>query len=403
MHESARAIGARHASALLLVAVLLGAANLRAPITGVGPLLDVIGRDLALSPTELGALGAVPVATWAIVSPLAHSLGERWGTSRVVTAALALLIVGTLMRSLPGAVASLWIGTAVIGASIAIANVLLPAVIKASFPRSVPTLMAVFSATLSAFGALASGIVVPLSARLSGTAEGDWRSALLVTGSLVPVALVTWWLSTRRRAAPEAGARKLGRSGIWGDGLAWLVALYMGVQSASFYMLITWLAPFAIAHGRSPVTAGLDVMGFQLVGIAGSFVAPLLLRSRARRWAPALSPWIGITGCLGLLLAPDLLPVWAVLAGVSAGASLSMSLTLMAERAADHRAASALSGMSQSVGYGLAAVGPIAFGALLGATGAWTAPLVLLLLALLAQSATGLAVGRDRLVLTPRA
>lgn len=403
MHDPGRAAApsGRRAGVLLLVAIFLVGANLRTPITGIGPLLSEIDRDLELAPSVLGALGAAPVATWAILSPLAHLLSKRWGASRVVSVALIVLGLGTIVRSLPGPMVSLWIGTVCIGAAIAVANVLLPAVIKACFPRRVPTLTAMLASTLSAFGAIASGVVVPLSAQVGG-ADGDWRAALLATGALVPVALVVWWLATRRRLGTDVAARASGRSGIWRDGLAWRVALYMGVQSASFYMLITWLAPYSIALGRSPVTAGLDVMAFQLIGIGGSFLAPLLLRSRLRRWAPALSPWIGITGCLGLLLAPDLLLLWAMIAGASAGSSLSMSLTLMAERAADSHAASALSGMSQSVGYAIAALGPIAVGALLGATGSWTAPLLLLLAALLAQSATGVGVGRERVVLTPR-
>lgn len=406
------------AGALMLLAIFVVGANLRTPITGVGPLLDEIQHDLGLAPAWLGVLGAVPVATWAVVSPIAHGLSERWGTSRVVTGALVALSIGTVVRSLPGPVASLWIGTVCIGAALAVMNVLLPAVIKACFPQQVPTLTALLASTLSAFGALASGVVVPLSLLQGGSDGGDWRFALLATGALIPVGLLVWWLATRRRlgggaashpdGAGSAGhpagdlAGRRGVTGIWRDGLAWRVALYMGVQSAAFYMLVTWLAPYAVAQGRTPVTAGLDLMAFQLIGILGSFIAPLLLRSRVRRWAPALSPWIGIVGCLGLLLAPQLLLLWAIVAGASAGASLSMSLTLMGERAADARAASALSGMSQSVGYAIAAVGPVAFGALLGATGAWTAPLLLIVAALVAQSATGLAVGRERFVLAPR-
>lgn len=399
--DGTRAARPGRAGALMLVAIFLVGANLRAPITGVGPLLDELQRDLGMAPAALGALGAVPVATWAVVSPLAHGLSERWGASRVVTAALVAVGLGTLVRSLPGPMASLWIGTACIGAALALINVLLPAVIKACFPSRVPTLTALLASTLSAFGALASGVAVPLSVLAGGPVEGDWRFALLTTGALIPIALVVWWSTTRQRLAAAAQVRA-GRSGIWRDALAWRVALYMGVQSAAFYMLVTWLAPYAIAQGRSPVTAGLDLMAFQLVGIAGSFLAPLLLRSGLRRWAPALSPWVGMVGSAGLLLAPDLLLLWAIVAGASAGASLSMALTLMAERAADSRAASALSGMSQSVGYAIAAVGPIAFGALLGATGAWTAPLLLVLAALVAQSLVGLTVGRERFVLMAR-
>jgi CP family cyanate transporter-like MFS transporter len=94
--------------------------------------------------------------------------------------------------------------------------------------------------------------------------------------------------------------------------------------------------------------------------------------------------------------------VWGSLAGLSTGASIGMSLTLMAQRARNHSTAAALSGMSQSIGYVIAALGPILFGALLTFSGGWLLPLLLLLVALIGQGVIGIAVGRDRFVLEPR-
>ena len=173
----------------------------------------------------------------------------------------------------------------------------------------------------------------------------------------------------------------------------------MGLQAASFYMLVTWLAPISTSIGRSEVVAGVDVMFFQITGVIGSLLVPVVLRGRLRRWVPALLPSLAIVGALGLILAPARVFAWACLAGLSAGASLGMSLTLMAERARDHHTAVALSGMSQSVGYVIAALGPIAFGALHTLTDDWTAPLALVLVVLAALTVVGIFAGRDRYVL----
>jgi CP family cyanate transporter-like MFS transporter len=59
-----------------------------------------------------------------------------------------------------------------------------------------------------------------------------------------------------------------------------------------------------------------------------------------------------------------------------------------------------LSTMSQSVGYMLAAIFPLAVGALHGAAGSWTPPLILLLALLVPQVVVGLAAARAR-ELTP--
>ncbi|MFG6503895.1 MFS transporter [Microbacterium sp. P05] len=396
--------------ALLVAAVCVIAANMRTTITGVGPLLDQIADDLGTSTAALGALASVPLITWGIVSPATHALSTRFGMSRVVLISLIVLGAGTAWRSWPGVSANLWLGTILIGAALAVANVLMPAVIKRDFPGRVPLMMGVYTALLGGVGAVASGVVVPISIAAGGGADG-WRIALASTAALLPIAIALWsWAmaDARRRhgQAPTpprpkvSAATRLRGTGIWRDPVAWLVAAYMGLQSAFFYMLVTWLAPFATSHGRSAVAAGFDVMLFQIMTVVGSLVVPLLLRGRARRWVPAALPVAGIIGVLGLLLAPDALTGWALCAGLAAGASLNMSLTLMAQRARDHAASSALSGMSQSVGYLFAALGPPTFGALHGLDGQWMLSLLVLLAVALAQVGVGIAVGRDRFVLT---
>ncbi|MDQ1129622.1 MFS transporter [Microbacterium sp. SORGH_AS_0888] len=385
----------------IFIAVCLIAANMRTTITGVGPLLEQIADDLGTTTVALGALASIPLAAWALVSPLAHGLSQRFGMSRTLLWSLIALTVGTVWRSLPGPSANLWLGTAIIGASLAIANVLMPAVIKRDFRERVPATMGVYTALLAGVGAVASGIVVPVSQLGAPAAPLGWRGALATTGILLPIAVVSWVLAMRRlpRETPVRHVRGQARTGIWTDPVAWQVAGYMGLQSAAFYVQLTWLAPYATAHGRDPVAAGLDVMIYQVLGIVGSLALPAFLRSRARRWAPAAIPVFSIVAVVGMLAAPDLLTLWALPSGLSAGASLGMSLTLMAERARDNAASTALSGMSQSVGYLLAAAGPVAFGLLHALDGGWLLPFGLVLTIMLAQLVVGIAVGRDRYVL----
>ncbi|WP_345800790.1 hypothetical protein AAIB33_15130 [Microbacterium sp. AZCO] len=169
-----------------------------------------------------------------------------------------------------------------------------------------------------------------------------------------------------------------------------------------FYMFVTWLAPLSMSIGRPEVVAGIDVMVYQLFSLAGCMLLPLILRGGLERWAPALIPSLAIIGVIGLMVAPAAVLVWASLIGLTGGATLAMSLTLMAQRARDHDTSAALSGMSQSVGYVIAALGPIAFGALHSLTGEWLASLALVLVVLVALTAVGVFAGRDRYVLERR-
>jgi CP family cyanate transporter-like MFS transporter len=387
--------------ALLIAAVCLVAANMRPAITGLGPLLDQIGADTGLSVAVLGVLAAVPLIAWAVFSPLAHTLSRRFGQPRVLLGSLLVLLAGTLVRSLPGPVASLWIGTAVIGLGIALINVLMPAVVKREFSGHVRGVTALYTALLAGFGAISSGVVVPISHIDLGGDPAGWRFALLVTGAfLLPFAIVAWWWAHHgaRHAHLRSPAHR-GRTGIWADPVAWQVAAYMGLQASMFYMLVTWLAAISMSTGRSEVVAGIDVMIFQLFSLAGCLLLPLTLRGRVERFVPALIPSLAILGVIGLMLVPGAIVFWASLIGLSSGATLGMSLTLMAQRARDHDASAALSGMSQSVGYVIAAIGPVAFGWLHTLTGGWIAPLSLLLGVLALLTLVGVFAGRERFVL----
>ena len=107
----------------------------------------------------------------------------------------------------------------------------------------------------------------------------------------------------------------------------------------------------------------------------------------------SLSIFIAVTG---LLLAPWSL-LWLILAGLGAGASLLISLSLFNLRT-DHRRASKLSGMAQCVGYGLAALGPLCFGMLHDVSSSWQLPLLMLLAVSALQMAMALLAGRDRAI-----
>ncbi len=429
----------------MFIAVCLVAANMRMTIMGIGPLLDDIAADRGVRPATLGMLASLPLIAWGIVSPFAHGVSQRFGMTRTVSWSLVLLIAGTVWRSLPGSPIGLWAGTALTGVALAFANVLLPAVIKREFPTRLALVMGIYSALLGGTGSVASGLVVPIAHFDPGSGELGWRVALLATGVLIPPALVIWVWATRgtdarrgdagpdheateplgigapfepavpavnaaTRTGRNRGTRRGGGAGrnagtgrrIWGDGLAWQVALYMAAQSVLFYMLVTWLSPLQISRGMSHVAAGLDVMLLQVAGVIGSMLSPLLFRGRIDRWAPMLIPFTVGATAMGIAFVPSLIFVWLPVCGIACGASLSASLMLMAARARTAEGATALSGMSQSVGYLVGALGPVGFGALYEITGGWTTPFLIFFVIAVGQAALGISVGRKRFVLEPR-
>ncbi|HWL00919.1 MAG TPA: MFS transporter [Microbacteriaceae bacterium] len=364
---------------LLIVTVMIVASNLRTTVQGVGSLIDQIGGDTGLTPTALGLLGALPLLMYALVSPIAHSISHRFGMNRTVFVSLLVLLAATIVRSIDAGLAPLWIGTILTGAAIAVANVLMPAVIKHWFPDRLHAVMPVYTAVLAGTGALASGLVVPISHITWGDAQAGWRFALLTTGILIVPGLIMWLIAVRRagseRIAGEVPEPR--RKGIWGDPVAWLVALYMGFQGAAFYMLVTWLSPLSISYGTSEVQAGIEVMVMQLFSLGGSLSVPFLLRGWGRRWLPALIPIPGLLGLVGLMIWPQSAWVWGPIFGYASGAMFAISMWLMADRARNRSDATSLSGMAQSAGYLICGLGPIAFAALHTLTEGWVLSLCL--------------------------
>jgi CP family cyanate transporter-like MFS transporter len=104
-------------------------------------------------------------------------------------------------------------------------------------------------------------------------------------------------------------------------------------------------------------------------------------------------------GLAGTLWAPlGSAPFWVLVLGFSQGSCLALAIFFMLARAPDASAAASLSAFSQSVGYLVAAAGPLAVGLLHTATGSWDIPVAGLLILCAAELASGLLAARPRLL-----
>jgi MFS transporter, CP family, cyanate transporter len=375
------------------IAIVLVAANLRPAVVGVAPLLSEIRASEGLSGTAAGVLTALPVLCFGLLAPAAPRLARRFGIERAVLGALVLLCVGFAVRA-AGSVVLLFAGTLLVGAAIAIGNVLLPALIKRDFAHRTGMMTGLYTMAISAGGALAAGVTVPVAS----AAGLDWRGALAIWGLFALIALV-FWLPQLRRVDHRTGTGGMRVSGLWRDGLAWQVTAFMGLQSLGYYAVSTWIPAVFADRGFDPVAAGWLLSLASFVGIAGSMAAPLLAtRFRRQRLIAAGVTGVTALGLLGVIALPGAELVSMALLGFGQGAALGLALTLVALRSPDAAHASQLSGMAQSIGYVVAASGPFLVGAVHDATGTWTVPLVLLLVLFAPQGVVGVLAGRDRWV-----
>ncbi|EAQ8837393.1 CynX/NimT family MFS transporter [Salmonella enterica] len=378
--------------ALLIAGILMIATTLRVTFTGAAPLLETIRTDYGLSTAQTGLLTTLPLLAFALISPLAAGIARRFGMERSLFAAMLLICAGIALRSLPSA-ALLFAGTAIIGCGIALGNVLLPGLIKRDFSQHVARLTGAYSLTMGAAAALGSALVVPLALHGFG-----WRSALLMLMLFPLLAFLIWlpqWRTTR--SANLSSSRALHERGIWRSPLAWQVALFLGLNSLIYYVIIGWLPTILISHGYSEAQAGSLHGLLQLATAAPGLAIPLILhRFNVQRWIAALVSLLCALGAAGLWFVLGQAIIWTLLFGFGSGATMILGLTFIGLRASSAHQAAALSGMAQSVGYLLAACGPPVMGKLHDASGSWYLPLSGVTVLAIIMAIFGLYAGRDR-------
>ncbi len=382
---------------LLLAGIVLVGLNLRPALASVGPLVPDMRQATGLSDTALGALTTLPLLAFGFVSLLASAMSRRMGVERAVAIALVLLTAGTALRAAPS-IAALYLGTGLLGIGIALGNVLLPALAKRDFPDHSGPITSLYSSMMGLGATAAAGLSVPLAAVFG------WRRALGIWTFPAVVALVVWLpqLSSprpaRRVQSDGVTLASLARSG-----LAWQVALFMGFQSLTFYVIIAWLPDLLQSRGLTEAAAGWMLALSQATGVLGSAVIPIwagrLADQRRIVWTLAALEAVGLAGLLlpgGMLAA-----LWVSLLGFILGGTFGLALTFLVLRAPDAHAAGELSGMAQAVGYLVAATGPAMIGYLHDASGGWTVPLLTLVTVLVAKVLAGLPAGRKGVVGAP--
>jgi len=359
--------------------------NLRLAITSLGALLDHLG-DLGASAATQGVLTSLPVLCFAAVGATAMAVTRRVGVDRGLIAALVVLAAGLVAR-VAGGTPALIAGTAVACAGIALANVLVPAIVKEHFPHRIGLMTGAYTAVLSLGSAVGAAATVPLA-----HAADSWRAGLGVW-ALAAVAAVLAWTPYARHRDPER-AHVRGTS-LWRDPTAWAVTVLFGTQSLYAYVMMSWLPSVYADAGFSDESAGLLLALSVTVGVPASFLAPgLAVRLRRQGHLVLALTLLTAAGWTGLALAPaGAAWLWAALLGTG-GAVFPVVLALFALRTASTADTASLSTMAQSAGYLLAAAGPFLVGVLHDASGSWVLPCTLLVGLGLVQAAAGYAAGR---------
>lgn len=382
---------------LLIIGIIFISATLRAPLTAVGPIISYIRDGLDISNVLAGFITTIPLLAFAVVSPFAPKIARRCGMEMTLFLAILLLAVGIVIRSL-GNPFFLLGGTALIGVAIAFGNVLLPSFIKLKFPLQLGLMTGVFTVSMNLSAGIGAGISYPIA---NGTSYG-WQGALGVWAILAIIACIIWLPQVKKKhvvvASPTTNVVKA--KSILKSPLTWTITLCMGLQSLIFYTTAAWIPEILQTQGMDAEKSGWMLSFMQFTQLPMTFLIPILAgRLKDQRILVLLFTVFYLIGFIGLMFGDiSLTLLWMIALGIGGGASFGLVMMLFTLRSRTPMEAADLSGVAQSGGYLLAAVGPVFFGFIHDETGSWYAPMILFIVTVVVLFFAGMHAGRDRFV-----
>ena len=366
-------------SLFFVLGIVLIGTVLRSPFTALPTILGDIAQGLGVEVSSLGILTSLPLLMFALFSAFASRLAQKIGLEHLFTYCLLLLTVGSVIRifNLP----LLYLGTLIIGASIAIFNVLLPSMIQANQPQKISLLTTLYVTAMGISTAIASYLSVPI------TQASSWKGLILVLSFLCLVTLLVWLPNHRHNHHLESQKEKQVKENILKSKDVWAIIIFGGLQSLLFYTSMTWLPTMAVSAGLSNSDAALLASIFSLISIPFSMTVPSLtthLSDGHRRIMLAIISIAGMMGIAMLLYPANNFLYWLVvhlLIGTSCSALFPYLMVCFSLKTSSPEKTAQLSGLAQTGGYILAAFGPTLFGYSFDLFQSWI-PAVLALLAI---------------------
>lgn len=384
---------------LIILGIIFISFNLRAPITAVGSLIDMIKEEYMLSGAMAGLITTLPLIAFAIISPFVASLSHKWGYGKTMGLGLVFILLGELVRSYTN-LWGLFIGTAFLGIGIALGNVLIPSIIKLNFPTMIGLVTSIYTSSMLIFAAIGAGISIPLAKTLNL----GWRNALASWFILTVVTILIWLPQLKVKGninVNKIDSNDISSKSIWKSPLAWSVTLFMGTQSFLFYSLVAWLPTIIISKGMMDSFAGTMALTFQLTGIPAALIIPILCDKFKNQKALVLLTCLFYISGMSLFLFSQsqvLILFSILLMALGMGGSISLSIAFISLRSPNSKKASELSGMSQSLGYILAATGPILMGLIYDRFNSWSLPIVIFMGLIVFLGLVGWFAGSDMVI-----
>ncbi|MBU9677133.1 MFS transporter [Burkholderia multivorans] len=343
-----------------LAAIVLVGLNLRPALAAVGPLLDIIQRATGIGDGAASLLTTIPILLMGLGALGARPLQRLTGIAGGVWLGVVLIGLACASRVAAQHPWLLLASACCAGLGIAMVQALLPGFVKAHFATRIGGAMGVYSTSIMG-GAVLASVAAPLVA-----ARWGWLAALAGWALPAAAAALAWPLASRgdRVAAVTPAAVTAADARASRSPRAWRLALFFGIATGAYTLVLAWLPPYYMRLGWSPTAAGSLLGGVTLAEVvAGLTISATIDRVPDRR--PALHAAIAslLVGLMLMLAAPDMLALpAALLLGAGIGALFPLSLIVTVDHAATPADAASLTGFVQGVGYLIAGLFPFAAG-----------------------------------------
>ncbi|KWB12847.1 MFS transporter [Burkholderia cepacia] len=341
-----------------LAAIVLVGLNLRPALAAVGPLLDMIQRATGIGDGAASLLTTIPILLMGLGALSARRLQRVTGIAGGVWLGVALIGLACVSRVGAQHAWLLLASACCAGVGIAMVQALLPGFVKAHFATRIGGAMGVYSTSIMG-GAVLASVVAPFAA-----ARWGWLAALAGWALPAAVAALAWPLASRGGNMFAAGPASATHARPSRSTRAWRLALFFGIATGAYTLVLAWLPPYYMRLGWSPTAAGSLLGGVTLAEVvAGLTISATIDRLPDRR--PALHAAIAslFVGLLVMLAAPEALALpAALLMGAGIGALFPLSLIVTVDHAATPADAASLTGFVQGIGYLIAGLFPFAAG-----------------------------------------
>lgn len=288
----------------------------------------VLAEAFALSAADLGLMGAVLFAAYALAQLPVGAALDRYGPRRVQAVLMLVIAAGALVFAAAGGLAGLLAGRVLLGIGIAAA---LMAQLKATrqwFPADTVATVAGWTVALSSLG----GILATVPAEWASSALG-WRGVFVAVAAVALLAALWIW-----RAVPDVPRQAVSRGGLAAEvatlgrilghpAFVRLVPCVILLSVLNFTWQGLWLGPWLrdVAGLDAPARARV-LLAYALGFTAGSFLSGIvqarLVRAGAHPMAMIVACTLGtIALSAGFALDAGLplglgWPLWAFLASV---------------------------------------------------------------------------------------